>query len=370
MSNRFEGYFVVQTLYYFLRGATGFSFLILGAGFLVEPGRQRVRRAFGTLFMALGMVFLLSWLSEYWELPQMIDNLLIVSIVFAISQSLFEISLYLFGDEAVKGSRRVVYLVGAGWSLLLWLLPLLDLVFRLPRLGVSVEDGAQMALFQSISMTAVYAWPIAITVLSFRAGRWHLADIPRGPGAGRAMLHGFAGLMVILATIGVGLIISSATLYRAGHTALELMMLAWFFFYRARPDAFLEARKEIEQRHSQREMIGPEEAARIADRLKHLVDVDRVFVNPDLDLKSLASAMRIPSYRLSSYFNSVLHLSFSEWLNATRIASVCRLLMERPELNILEVSMEAGYASKTVFNGQFQRRVGMSPTEYRRSAAK
>lgn len=359
---------MAETLYYFLRGAMGFLFLVTGASFLVEPGRQRVHRAFGALFIALGSVFLLSWLSEYWQLPPMLDNMLVISIVFAISQSLFEITLYLFGDEAVKGSRRTVYTVGLAWSMVLWLLPLLDMVFRLPRIGVSVEDGTPMALFQSISLTAVYAWPIAITVLSFSTGRWHLADIPRGRWAGRALLSGFAGLLVIMAVIGAGLIVSSRALYQAGHTALELMMLVWFFFYRARPDVFVEARKEIGQRHKQRETIGPEEATRIADRLRHLVDVDRIVVNPELSLQSLARAVRIPAYRLSSYFNSTLHQSFSEWLNAKRIALVCRLLTERPELSILEVSIEAGYASKTVFNGQFQRRVGMSPTEYRNRA--
>jgi len=361
---------VAETLYYFLRGAAGFSFLVTGASFLVESHRPRVHRAFGVLFMALGMVFLLSWLSEYWVLPLMLDNLLLISIVFAISQSLFEITLYLFGDEAVKGSRRIVYVAGAAWSIFLWLLPFLDLLFRLPRIGVSVEDGMQMALFESISSTAVYIWPIAITVLSFQTGRWHLADIPSGRWAGRALLFGFAGLLLIMAIIGAGILMSSKALYQAGHTALELMMLVWFFFYRARPDIFLEARKEIGQRHRQRESIGTEEATMIADRLRHLVDVNRIVVNPELSLQSLAKAVHIPAYRLSSYFNSILDQSFPEWLNAKRIALVCRLLTERPELSILEVSIEAGYASKTVFNSQFQRRVGMSPTEYRNSAAR
>lgn len=360
---------MAETLYYFLRGAAGFSFLVTGASFLFEPHRPRVHRAFGVLFMALGLVFLLSWLSEYWVLPLVFDNLLLISIVFAISQSLFEITLFLFGDESVKGSRRAVYKIGAAWSTFLWLLPLLDLLFRLPRIGISVEDGTSMGLFQSISSTAVYAWPIAITVFSFHAGRWHLADIPSGRWAGRALLLGFAGLVVILGIIAAGLLMSSRALYQAGHTVLELMMLVWFFFYRARPDVFLEARKEIGQRHKQREKMGSEEASRIASRLRHLVEVERVCVNPELDLKSLAKAVRVPSYRLSAYFNSSLNQSFPEWLNAMRIEIVCRLLSERPDLSILEVSIEAGYASKTVFNGQFQRRIGMSPSEYRNRIA-
>jgi AraC-like DNA-binding protein len=40
-------------------------------------------------------------------------------------------------------------------------------------------------------------------------------------------------------------------------------------------------------------------------------------------------------------------------------------MVERPELSILEISIEAGYKSKTAFNAQFSKIVGMSPSEYR-----
>jgi len=356
---------MIDGLYHFLRGASGFSFLVIGAGFFVEPGRQRVRNAFGALFVALGIVFMFSWLSETWTVPLAVDNFLVILVVFTISQSLFEISLYLFGDEAVRGSRRFVYLLGAAWSLLLWVLPVLDYAFGLPVLVASIEDGRSMALFQLISSTAVYAWPIAITVISLRAGRWRLADLPAGPGAARLVLTGFASLIVILAIIGFALILSSQAMYRAGHTALEILMLVWFLFFRAKPDVFLEARKQIGKHHKERETIGPAEAGILAERIRQLVDVARVFVDPELDLKSLSAKVHIPSYRLSAYFNAVLGKSFPDWLNATRIEYVRTLLAKRPDLNILDISIEAGYSSKTVFNHQFQRRVGMSPSEYR-----
>jgi AraC-like DNA-binding protein len=42
-------------------------------------------------------------------------------------------------------------------------------------------------------------------------------------------------------------------------------------------------------------------------------------------------------------------------------------MAERPDLTILEISLEAGYRSKASFNEQFGKIVGMSPSEYRRS---
>jgi AraC-like DNA-binding protein len=356
---------MLDDLYHFFRGASGFAFLVVGSGIMLPPGSLRVSKAFGALFLSLGIAFLLSALSEFWMPPIALDNMLIIGMVYAISQSTLEISLYLFGDEAVRGSRRTVYLVGAAWSLMLWLLPLLDLLFNFPVLRSNIEDSRPMALFQSIASTGVYAWPIAITVVSLRSGRWKIADWPHGPGASRAVLGGIAAVAGILVVIGISLALHSRALYRLAHTALQLLMLIWFLFYQANPDIFSKARQEIGQRHKQREKIDPAEASMITGKLENAVESDHIYSDQELDLQSLAKAIRIPAYRLSSYFNSVLGVSFSEWLNGVRIDRVKQLLVEQNDMNILDISLEAGYASKAVFNSQFQRRAGMSPSEYR-----
>jgi len=356
---------MLDELYLFFRGTSGFSFLAIGIGLLVEPGVLRVRRAFGALFLALGTLFVLSWMSEFWLLPFALDNLLVIASVYTISQSMFEIGLYLFGDAAVRGLRRAVYLAGALWSLLLWLLPVLDFMFRFPVLRANIEDSRPMAVFQSIGSIGVYAWPIAITIVALRAGRWRVADWPHGPGAARVVLSGLAGLTAILIAIGVALVLNSRALYRVAHSSLEALMLAWYFYYQANPGIFLRARREIGRRHQQREKIDPAEAVKMAERLKQAVEVDHLCANPRLSLQSLAKAIRIPSYRLSAYFNTVLGVSFPEWLNAARIERVRQLLDQYPERTILDIAMAAGYASKAVFNSQFQRRLGMSPSAYR-----
>lgn len=352
-------------LYTFVIGAFGVVFLVVGAGFLVEPGRERVRKAFGTLFLALGSVYMLSWFSDSWRLPLALDNLLVVAIVFAMSQSLFEMSLYLFGDEAVRGYRRTVYVCGAIWSAALWLLPFLDGAFGLPVIGVSVEDGRTMALFQAISSAALYIWPITITIVSLRAGRWHPADLPQEPGLAWTFIGSFAVLVVMLVVIAAAIATSMQSLYRAGHTALQLLMLSWYLYYRAHPDAFRRARGEIEQRHAQREVLSPEEIRAIAARLQQLIDSDSVHTHVELSLNALAKRLRLPAYKLSAYLNGTLGRSFPAWLNETRIEYVKKLLVEKPGSSILDLSMEAGYASKAVFNSQFRRLVGMSPREYR-----
>lgn len=356
---------MLDALYTQFRSASGFALMVVGVGFLVEPARQRVRMAFGSMFICVGFLFFWSAFSAYVPIPAFLDNFLVLAIVFALSQALLEISLFLFGDEAVPGTRRIVYLVGAAWSAALWLLPFLDSALSLPAGRLNPETGKSIAFFQSVLEFSLYLWPIAITFVSFRAGRWSIRDLPRGPGPVRTILVGFAGLIFALALIGASVTLSSQLLYRLSHTFLQALMIVWYFYIRANPDTFAKAREAIGDEYRAHHRFSDAEAADIDSRLKRLVSSGRVFEDPDLTLAELAKQADLPAYRLSAYFNSRLGQSFSDWLNAVRIDRVKELLETRRDLSILEMSLEAGYASKTAFNSQFLRRTGMKPSEYR-----
>jgi len=356
---------MLDTLYDFFRSSCGFALMVVGAEALVERGSHRVRRSFGVLFLSVGAAFVFSWISGYALLPLPVDNLVVIAIVFSISQAFFEICLYLFGDEARRGTRRRIYAVGAIWAALVWVLPFLDAILGLPVLRVSVEDARPMALFQTISSFGVYAWPIAISIISMRAARWRPADIPRGPGAVRALLVNLVVIVVVLSAISVAVIIHSRGLYRLGHSALQLVLIAWCLAIKAYPDVILRARHEIGAQHKKRLELGPEEAAGIRAALERLMVKDRVFMDPDLSLQNLAKTAGIPAYRLSAYFNAHRGASFSDWLNGARVDYIKERLASDDDATILDVAFEAGYSSKAVFNTQFRRRVGMTPSEYR-----
>jgi AraC-like DNA-binding protein len=357
---------MLDTLYDFFRSSSGLALMVVGIETLVERGRNRVRAAFGALFLAVGAAFVFSWISGYALLPLPVDNLVVIAIVFAISQAFFEICLYLFGDEARRGTRRRVYVIGAAWSAVLWVLPFIDAALGLSVVRVSIEDARPMALFQSITSFGIYAWPIAISIISLRAARWHPADLPRGPGAVRALLVSLATLIAILSTIGAAVVAGSRPMYRFGHGALELNLIAWCLAIRAYPDVFVRARHEIGAQHKKRLELGPGEAASIDSRLEALVSGDRIFVDPDISLQSVAKATGIPAYRLSAYFNAHRGATFSDWLNTARIDYIKARLAADGDATILDIAFDAGYASKAVFNTQFRRRVGMTPSEFRR----
>lgn len=357
----------MEFAYAFYRGASGFALAIAGLSLLVEPGAKGVKFPFGMLFISLGALFLLSWSSERYLPPEWIDDAIVIAAVFAISQSLFEITLYLFGDEAVAGSRKIVYRIGAAWSAFLWLASRLDPVIGLAPIARSVEDGREIGPLRFVASIAIYLWPIAMSVASLLAGKRRPRDYPTGPGPTRAILGGVVAVFGILMIVGLSLLVSSRSMYRAGHAALQTLMLAWFLFFKARPDAFKVARREIEKRHKQLSVIGQAEATVLAEKLARLAGTGGICTDPSLDVRKLARALKTPEYRVSAFLNSRLGRSFPDWLNDRRIGRVRELLETKPGLGVLEAAVEAGYSSKTVFNRQFRARVGMSPTEYRDS---
>lgn len=111
----------------------------------------------------------------------------------------------------------------------------------------------------------------------------------------------------------------------------------------------------------------PREIAMIEERVEKALSQPATLGRPDLDMRALAAIVKIPPYRLSIWFNTCLKSTFSEHLNARRIERMQALMLEHPERTILDIAMEAGYASKSVFNEQFRRLTGMSPSEWRRA---
>lgn len=87
-----------------------------------------------------------------------------------------------------------------------------------------------------------------------------------------------------------------------------------------------------------------------------------------LSVKSAAKLLNLPSRHLSEAVNRVYGGSFSQHLNDLRIKHACSILQEDRSLSVTEVMLESGYATKSSFNKEFLRVMGMSPTQYKRTA--
>lgn len=110
----------------------------------------------------------------------------------------------------------------------------------------------------------------------------------------------------------------------------------------------------------------------IGARITKAMEENQLFLNPELTIDELASAVGSSSRIISQTINSGFGKNFFDYVNTYRIAMAQRLLQENtdPKLTVLEVMYQAGFNSKSSFNTQFRLRTGTTPSEYLRQAKK
>lgn len=111
-----------------------------------------------------------------------------------------------------------------------------------------------------------------------------------------------------------------------------------------------------------------EEHAATYQRVETLISEQQLFLNPDLTLNTLARKAGIPARQISKAVNLTRGCNVSQWINGFRIRYAQHLLRTASQ-PVTEVMLEAGFATKSNFHREFMRISGMSPTDYRRSAA-
>lgn len=109
------------------------------------------------------------------------------------------------------------------------------------------------------------------------------------------------------------------------------------------------------------------EEARLADALRHQLEVRQVFRDPELKVADLARRLGTTEARLSRLIGKTLgERNFNQLINRHRVAYACRLLAEPGEAqSILEISAECGFASLGPFNRAFKSAMGCTPRAYR-----
>ena len=87
--------------------------------------------------------------------------------------------------------------------------------------------------------------------------------------------------------------------------------------------------------------------------------------DPGLTLSALAQHLGTNTSYLSRALNEGLQTSFSDFVNRERSRIVAAMLDDGRKDSLLDLALEAGFASKATFNRAFQNQFGCSPSTYR-----
>ncbi len=112
----------------------------------------------------------------------------------------------------------------------------------------------------------------------------------------------------------------------------------------------------------------PERADELVPKLVHLMEDEKLFLDPDLTLIDLAKKLNIHYNHLSRIINERFSLSYNDFVNKYRIEEAKKILSspEWKRQSVLEIMYETGFYSKSVFNTAFKKFTGMTPSAFRK----
>jgi AraC-like DNA-binding protein len=104
----------------------------------------------------------------------------------------------------------------------------------------------------------------------------------------------------------------------------------------------------------------------IISRLKYSMEVEKLYLDPALNLSLLTKHTGIPSKTISAVLNHQLHKSFNEFINEYRIWVIKERLLASSDKNltIAGLAYECGFNSQPTFQRAFKTILGESPSEF------
>ena len=121
------------------------------------------------------------------------------------------------------------------------------------------------------------------------------------------------------------------------------------------------------EQHS--DLLSQAEMEGILDKIQQHMERARPYLHCGLTVKALGRQLSIVPRQISQTINQCAGCNFSEFVNQYRINHACALLRseEGKTLNIMDVMLESGFATKSTFNRAFKLQTGQTPYDYRQT---
>ncbi|MEO7324703.1 MAG: helix-turn-helix domain-containing protein [Dokdonella sp.] len=104
-------------------------------------------------------------------------------------------------------------------------------------------------------------------------------------------------------------------------------------------------------------------------RLQRAMDDDKVYLDENLSLASLAAQIGLSTHQLSELVNTQFGVGFSRYVRGHRVEAARNMLLAEPDASVLSVGLAVGFTSQSNFYAAFREITGEVPGRYRRRQA-
>jgi AraC-like DNA-binding protein len=104
----------------------------------------------------------------------------------------------------------------------------------------------------------------------------------------------------------------------------------------------------------------------IKEKIIYALETEKLFLNPELNLKDLAKSVGYPSAILSATINKNFGMNFRNLINSYRVEEVKKRIAagNASHLSLLGIAFECGFNSEASFYRIFRNNTGKSPKDY------
>ena len=125
---------------------------------------------------------------------------------------------------------------------------------------------------------------------------------------------------------------------------------------------------KTEETEAKKSLLPEKELGKLKAKLQNLMEVEKVYLEPNLTLTDLARRIGVNSTVLSYAINNGFDKNFNDFVNEYRISEVKEKLKNADDSTLLGIAFDSGFNSKATFNRAFKKFTGVSPKEYTEEA--
>ncbi len=167
------------------------------------------------------------------------------------------------------------------------------------------------------------------------------------------------------AVAGIGSLFSLSVI-RLGLFLGNNAMLLTFIFAMRYPEFRIKLHEEVKKYSYIKSKTTGLDVPGIIGRLEKAMTAERAYAVEGITIKTMATELGITVHQLSEILNRQMGKNFNSYINGYRISEAKRLLVEKPDMSIIEISGEIGFSSSSMFSTIFSKTEGISPRDFRK----
>jgi AraC-like DNA-binding protein len=158
----------------------------------------------------------------------------------------------------------------------------------------------------------------------------------------------------------IGMLDNASTIFLRAVFGLSFVYLVTTLVFRIEPKPIVLMPGAMSRRSTE---LSQEEVA-LAERIKDLMALDKLYQEPAFSRADLARELNVSENILSRVINCAFEKSFRKLLNDHRVDEA-QLLLRDSDMQITQIAFDVGFNSLASFNRVFKDTSGVAPSEYR-----